>query len=215
MKFTIAFLFVSIFSISMLSAQPTDSVPQRRVVEVMGYIKNYQAQVVPFAHTVVKGQGRGTYADYWGYFYLPVYTGDTILFSSVGYRRSYHVVPEDVEGNIYRINVKMRLDTVMLREMTVYPWQNYEQFKEMFVAMKVPDEEYQNAMDNMALIMEQVKRSPMRMTAAGNHRYFMQQIADQKYTAGQLPQNNLLNPLAWMQFFQAIKNGDFKDEEEY
>jgi hypothetical protein len=31
---------------------------------------------------------------------------------------------------------------------------------------------------------------------------------------GQLPKNNLLNPIAWAQFIQAWKNGDFRRKEE-
>jgi hypothetical protein len=33
---------------------------------------------------------------------------------------------------------------------------------------------------------------------------------DRLYWAGQLPPVSITNPLAWAQFFKALKNGDFK-----
>ncbi|MFN4124069.1 MAG: hypothetical protein ACK4GL_12295, partial [Flavobacteriales bacterium] len=50
----------------------------------------------------------------------------------------------------------------------------------------------------------------MPMDGSMNYRNTMQNYQSQLYTAGQIPQNNLLNPIAWSRFIQAWKNGDFK-----
>jgi len=206
MKFNL-FLFLFFFSfIGIVAAQEPEM--ERKVVEFTGTLISDSESRVPFAHIRVKGTGRGTVADYWGQFYLPVYEGDTILFSSIGYQKSFHIIPYGLDYHIYRTKVTLNLDTIMLSEMVVLPWTNYEQLKEIFISMSVPEEHYQQAVANFKMLVQQAKTDPMLMGSAGNYRYFMGQIADQKYTAGQYPVNNLLNPLAWAQFFQALKNGD-------
>jgi hypothetical protein len=40
----------------------------------------------------------------------------------------------------------------------------------------------------------------------------MQQMADNLYTRGQLPANNLLNPFAWQKFAREVKSGLLKNE---
>ncbi|NNC85275.1 MAG: carboxypeptidase-like regulatory domain-containing protein, partial [Bacteroidia bacterium] len=48
------------------------------------------------------------------------------------------------------------------------------------------------------------------MDGSMNFKLANQQRSSQMYYAGQLPPNNLLNPIAWAKFIQAWKNGDFK-----
>jgi hypothetical protein len=40
----------------------------------------------------------------------------------------------------------------------------------------------------------------------------MEEYKSKLYYIGQLPPNNLLNPLAWAEFVKAWKNGDFKND---
>jgi len=54
----------------------------------------------------------------------------------------------------------------------------------------------------------------MGMDGSMNFKNQMQQQYSKLYYAGQLPPNNLLNPIAWAKFIQAWQNGDFKRKEE-
>ena len=51
---------------------------------------------------------------------------------------------------------------------------------------------------------------PMPMDGRMNQAYAMKQERSKLYYAGQLPPNNLLNPIAWAEFIRAWQNGDFK-----
>ena len=69
----------------------------------------------------------------------------------------------------------------------------------------------------MARAQRKLEREAMRqrgesmsMDGAMNQKYYLQQRNSRLYYAGQLPPNNLLNPIAWAKFIQAWKNGDFK-----
>ena len=50
----------------------------------------------------------------------------------------------------------------------------------------------------------------MPMDGRMNQAYAMKQERSKLYYAGQLPPNNLLNPIAWAEFIRAWQNGDFK-----
>jgi len=45
-------------------------------------------------------------------------------------------------------------------------------------------------------------------------KYSMQEYQQQIYYAGQAPPMNIFNPVAWGQFIQAWKRGDFKSDRE-
>jgi hypothetical protein len=63
---------------------------------------------------------------------------------------------------------------------------------------------------NMARADQKEQMTGMAMDASLNYKYSMQQYQSKLYYAGQLPPNNLLNPIAWAKFIKAWKNGDFK-----
>jgi hypothetical protein len=98
----------------------------------------------------------------------------------------------------------------MLAETVVFPWNSYEQFKEAFMNLEIPEDDVNRAFNNLALIEDQLQMYGADPDPSLNYKYFMQQTYNQLYYAGQLPPNNLLNPIAWAQFFKALKNGDFK-----
>ena len=63
---------------------------------------------------------------------------------------------------------------------------------------------------NMARADVKEQMTGMAMDASLNYKFSMQQYQSKLYYAGQLPPNNLLNPIAWAKFIKAWKNGDFK-----
>ncbi|MBL7892109.1 MAG: carboxypeptidase-like regulatory domain-containing protein, partial [Bacteroidia bacterium] len=46
-----------------------------------------------------------------------------------------------------------------------------------------------------------------------NYKYAMEQRYSKLYYAGQYPSYSILNPIAWTQFIQAWKRGDFKKKD--
>jgi len=74
---------------------------------------------------------KGTVSDVYGTFQLKVNAGDTIKFSSIGYKTVNYQVPDTVSSSSFRILVNMVADTVLLLEALVVPWpQNRTMLKE-------------------------------------------------------------------------------------
>lgn len=154
--------------------------------------------------------GRGTSTNRYGYFSLPVLPGDSVLFSTVGHKRQYFLVPEDRVESMTVI-VELQTDTTYLPAITVFPYPSEEIFKEALLALNLPDEnQYANMRGNLADDLLARMFDAMPMDGSMNHRYFMDQQFNQvQYRAGPRP-NPLLNPFAWGEFIKSIKRGDFK-----
>lgn len=169
---------------------------------------------VPFTNVLVEQTGRGTMTDYYGYFSFVAQKGDSILFSAVGYKRNRFIIPDTLTENKYSLIQIMNSDTVQLQETIVYPWPTREQFKEAFLAMEVPETDYDRAQKNLYQA-DMIARMDAAMPSGGEtFKYSMQEYQQQIYYAGQAPPMNIFNPVAWGEFIQAWKRGDFKSDRE-
>ena len=154
--------------------------------------------------------GRGTSTNLYGYFSMPVLPGDSVLFSTVGYKRQYYVVPKRQHESLTVI-VELATDTTYLPAITVFPFPSEEVFKDAVLALNLPDnDQYANMRNNLEEDLLARMFESMPMDGSMNHRYFMNQQFDRlQYGSGPRP-NPLLNPFAWGQFIKSIKRGDFK-----
>ena len=165
---------------------------------------------VPFTAITVKGTYRGTLSDYYGFFSFVAQEGDTIEFSVIGFRKSTYIIPDSLSDSRYSIIQVLNQDTVMLPTTVIYPWPTKEQIYEYFLKAPVPDDDLERARKNLAqeTIVDMALTVPMDATM--NYRNSMNQYNTRLYNAGQIPMNNLLNPIAWAKFVQAWKKGEFK-----
>ncbi len=169
---------------------------------------------VPFTNVLIEQSGRGTMTDYYGYFSFVAQKGDSILFSAVGYRRNRFVIPDSLAMDKYSLIQIMTADTIELKETVIYPWPTREQFKEAFLAMQIPDTDYDRAQRNLQQADMIARMDAAMPSGSETFKYSMQQFQSQIYYAGQAPPQNVFNPIAWGQFIQAWKRGDFKSERE-
>jgi hypothetical protein len=167
-------------------------------------------QPVPFTAITIKGTYRGTLSDYYGFFSFVAQEGDTIEFSVLGFQKSTYILPDSLDGSRYSIIQVLNQDTVMLPTTVIYPWPTKEQIYEYFLKAPVPDDDLERARKNLAqeTIVDMALTVPMDATM--NYRNAMSQYNTRLYNAGQIPMNNLLNPIAWAKFVQAWKKGEFK-----
>jgi hypothetical protein len=165
---------------------------------------------IPYASIIVQNSYRGTVSDYFGYFSFVAQEGDTIEFSAIGFNSAFFIIPDTLTNNKYSLIQVLRMDTINLALTEVYPWPTKEQFKKAFLALELPDDDMSRADRNMARSDAKDRMTGMAMDASLNYKYNMQQYQSKLYYAGQLPPNNLLNPIAWAKFIKAWKNGDFK-----
>ena len=167
-------------------------------------------EAIPFANILIKGTKRGTVSDYFGYYSFVAERGDTIQFSYLGFKDAYFVIPDSLDSKNYSLIQMMDGDTITLQEAVIYPWPTKEQFREAFLNLRLPEDDKQRAERNLANAEMKERMEYMGMDGRENFTYAMQQHGAQLYYAGQLPPNNLLNPLAWAKFIKAWKDGDFK-----
>jgi hypothetical protein len=212
--------FYTFFSFAILTFSCVNSYAQKKsatksndLIQFSGVIvEGDSLRPVPYTSIMIRNSYRGTVSDYFGYFSFVAQKKDTIEFSAIGYRDAIFVIPDTLSTNTYSLIQVLATDTVYLNTAVVYPWPSKEQFKQAFLQLNIPDDDLARAQKNME--RTDLKERMMGTSADGslNYKYTMQQYQSKLYYAGQLPPNNLLNPIAWSKFIKAWKNGDFKNK---
>jgi hypothetical protein len=202
------FLFICCLASSQpVFSQDSDSV----YVQFSGIVVTADSlQPVPFVNITIDGTYRGTMSDLSGFFSLIARKSETISFSSVGFKTVAYHIPDTLSKDRYTLIQVMRPDTLYLDETFIYPWPTYEQFKNAFVNADIPDDDMERARKNIEEIEKRVITEFVPMDGSMNFRNYVDQYRYKLYYAGQMPPNNLLNPIAWAQFFKAWKQGKFK-----
>ena len=154
---------------------------------------------------------RGAASDHRGIFSIISTPGDTVFFSCIGYKPTLLTIPVTATGDHYTTDVMMVTDTIQIGEVLVLPWKTYSEFKRAVLENKPKDRLMENLEYNLAMVQQQIW-SDTRPTPGEAYHYTMQRMSDELYTRGQLPGNNLLNPLAWQKFVQGVKSGMLKNE---
>lgn len=165
---------------------------------------------VPYTNIYLKSKNRGTYSDYQGYFTIVVETGDTVIFSAIGYKSIEFPIPDTLTNNRYSLVQLMSKDTFNLPTAVVFPWPSREHFKIEFLAMDISDALAERAVKNLA--KEAIARQINEVEVDGNETadYYLRKQAKTYYHIGQAPPMNIFNVVAWKDFFDAWKRGDFK-----
>jgi hypothetical protein len=211
MRSTIHFILVLFVSLLLTNDCSGQEKKETAIVQFSGVVVSADSVApIPFTSVIIKNSGRGTISDYYGYFSFVALANDTIEFHSLGYKKSSFIIPNDLTENRYSLIQMLHNDTIYLRESVIYPWPTKEQFKQAFLNLNIPDDDLERAKKNIAREEIKERYDNMPMDASMNQRYYAQQFNSRLYYAGQLPPNNLLNPIAWAKFIQAWKNGDFK-----
>lgn len=206
MRRWVIFLFLITFSLGAYS-QRTD------LIQLSGIVKDEYEQPLKFVHIKILNKKLGTITDENGLFSFIAEPHDTIRFSSVGFKKAIFVLPDSLPKPHLNIDVYLARDTIQIDEVRIYPWKTYEEFKEAFLALELPDDDYERARRNIALIKTQIILAD-DATPSENFRYVMQEQYEKTMVRGlQYPVIKLFDPLAWGRFIQAIKRGDFKKKE--
>jgi hypothetical protein len=168
---------------------------------------------ISFATAYDITNGNGIYANYQGFFSLVVSPGDSVVFTSIGFIKHYEVIPVTLtNADKYSSEIKLEHLSYNLPATTVYPYPTKDQFIYAFTHLNIPD-------DNLARAKKNLNKQTMlaleRSAPADpeiNHIKLGQQYSQKLYYIGQYEPISLLDPFAWAQFFEAIKNGDLKSQ---
>lgn len=187
----------------------------RALIQFSGMVvESDSLKPIPYTAIMISNSKRGTVSDYYGYFSLVAQVKDTIEFSAVGFKKMKFIIPDTLTTNRYSLIQVMTIDTVFLQETVIYPWPTKEQFKQAFLSLNIPDDDLANAQKNLDKQIMQLQYDNLTNDAGMAYKSSVQQQYSRLYYAGQVPPNNLLNPVAWAKFIQAWRNGDFRKKKD-
>ena len=175
-------------------------------------VSNDSLMPIPFSSIMIKNTSRGTISDYYGFFSFVAKMKDTVEFAAIGFKKAVFIIPDTISDHRCSLIQLLRRDTVLLKEVVIFPWPTKEQFKDAFLQLRVPDDDLARAERNLDRNQLNILATAMPMDGSMNFRYQMEQQSSRLYYAGQLPPNNLLNPVAWSKFIQMWQNGDFRNK---
>jgi hypothetical protein len=182
------------------------------VVEIYGVVMTADSlKAIPAVSVVVKGRNQGTYTTDQGVFSLVVLKGDVVEFSSVGYKTIDYKIPLDSGNQISMIQL-MVIDAQYLPATIIKSRPTREQFERDFVNTPVPNDQIEIARENNSAAKRAVLARGLPANATEAASSYLRQGAQKYYYQGQAPPQNILNPLAWAEFIQAWKRGDFRND---
>jgi len=183
------------------------------VVQLYGVVMSADSlKALPSVSITVKGRNQGTISSDQGVFSIVVLKGDELEFTSVGYKPKLVPIPKNLDGNQQSMIQLMVEDTVYLPATIIKKRPTREEFERDFVNTPVPDDDQEIARQNLSEANLRALRAAYPKDGREASNYFLKQNAQKYYSAGQLPPQNIFNPLAWAEFIKAWKRGDFKNK---
>ena len=183
------------------------------VVQLYGVVMSADSlQGLPSVSIMVKGLNQGTMTNEQGVFSIVVLKGDQLEFTSVGYKPKLVTIPKNLEGNQQSMIQLMVQDTVYLAATIIKKYPTREEFERDFANTKVPDDQQEIARQNLSEANRRALLSVYPTNGREATNYYFKQNQRKYYSAGQLPPQNIFNPLAWAEFIKAWKRGDFKSK---
>jgi hypothetical protein len=183
------------------------------VVQLYGVVMSADSlKALPSVSIMVKGRNQGTISSDEGVFSIVVLKGDRIEFTSVGYKPKLVTIPKTLDGNQQSMIQLMVEDTVYLPATIIRKRPSREEFERDFVTTKVPDDQQEIARQNLSERNLRALMAAYPMDGREATNYYLKQNAQKYYSAGQIPPQNIFNPLAWAEFIKAWKRGDFRNQ---
>ena len=179
-------------------------------VQLTGIVINDSLERIPYAKVKDLSTNRGTLADFYGYYALVVHPGDTVEFSSLGYKTKRYVISDTMSIRSFTLVQVMAHDTITIDPVDIYPWPSREEFADYFLSLDIPDDDLTRAQQRLS--PQEMAFVGALVSADGGSSYsaYRAQMSQALYTRGQMPQNNLLNPASWAEFLKNVGTGKYK-----
>ncbi|MET3539846.1 hypothetical protein ABID22_000553 [Pontibacter aydingkolensis] len=195
-----------VFLLLLFAAMPEQAAAQskKRVVQFSGFVATGDSLYgVAGVSVYVPGTTRGTQSNEFGFFSVPVVAGDSVMFSALGYKKQYLIIPKTYSSESYSVIMQMQEDPTELPTVDVFPWPTERDFREAVANVRLPDEGRAMAMRNLdpERLEELFKTTPM--DGAANFRVSQQQLMQQQ-------QNRVMYPTISPFAIPALLNAIFK-----
>lgn len=192
------------------TAGETAAQGHKRVVQLTGFVTVGDSLYGVAGVTVyVPKTSRGTQSNQYGFFSVPVLTGDSVVFSALGYKKQYLIIPKNYQSESYSIIMQMQEDPTQLPEVQVFPWPTERDFREAVLAVKVPDDGMAIAMRNLdPKRLEELFRTTAMDGDANFRNWNMQNVQRQE-------QRNMfptVSPFAIIKLIDMLRNGEFRNK---
>ncbi len=182
-----------------------------RIVQINGItITADSLREVPGTTVSVKNKYRGVVSSERGVFSIVCYKGDTLEFTSVGYRPKTYVVPTGIKGQYFSMIQLMVQDTFYLPETIVRPLPGKDEFDYAFTHWRIPDDQYEVARKNTDALTMRALAFTMARDGRENQAVYQASAARDAVWYGQQRPFQVTNPLSWAEFFEAWKRGDYR-----
>ncbi len=205
----VGLIFATIF-LNITITLPTFAQKGKALIQFSGVVLTVDSiQPVFYASVYNVTRKKGELCNWQGFFSMVAERGDVIRFSALGYQTETITIPKNLNDEVYTIVQMMKADTIELPAVTVHPWPTPAYFKQSFMDLDLPQSELQAARENLDADKLKEAMAELAMDGNENMQQMMRQNVARQYSAGQYQPMQLLNPMAWVQFFQALKRGDF------
>lgn len=144
-----------------LFAQGEDSWAEELKLPVFGKVVTSDSLLpVRNTHVISKMGHCGTISNRDGLFYIIARPVDTLWVSCIGYGRK--LIPVDSTMAVDTMQIVLERDTIVLKEVTVFPFYDYNTFKQMIIEMpsKPVPREIQRLNEELAGMRSGKKRDP-------------------------------------------------------
>lgn len=178
------------------------------IIQISGkVVDEISLSEIPYVTVWNKTINKGVLSDEFGFFTIVAFPGDSLVFHGFGYEKSTYVVPDTLNENRYSMVHLLKVDAVTKREIVIYPWSSKKEFEQYFLNMRPYEDAIRRAQRELSgesLAFAAARMGDDPSLAYGN---LENQRYTKLYTNGQLPVNNLLNPLAWSSLIKELKAG--------
>jgi hypothetical protein len=169
---------------------------------------------LPYVNVAVEGTSRGTVTEYDGFFSLVAKAGEKVVFSRIGYKTKEYIVPDTLRSDFYSWIQVMSKDSVWLDEVVIMPWPSREHFKYEFLAIDISNELREQARENLAAeVLAELRYTVPADGRETTNLYIRETARDFIYT-GQFKPQRVFDVVAWKQFIEAWRRGDFKSKKD-
>lgn len=204
-------LCLNILILLLLSLSSRAQLVDERIVQINGVIMTADSlRGVSNAVVLVKNKNRGVESSQLGVFSIVCFKGDTLQFNALGFRQKEYVVPRVLEGQYFSLIQLMVQDTFYLPETIIRPFMTREQFDYAFRNNMIPDDQYEIARKNTDLFTLRALAMTLPRDGRESQAMYQQQQFQKSIYYGQMPNMKIFDPIAWGEFFQAWKRGDFR-----
>jgi hypothetical protein len=181
------------------------------VVQLYGVVMTADSlRGIPAVTVKLRNQNRGTYTNDQGVFSIVVMKGDIIDFTSIGFKAKAVTIPVDLKGNSFSVIQLMVTDTVYLPATIIKARPSREQFERDFVTTDVPADKIEVARQNTLTAQSRILQQSTPRDGGEGANVALRNHARASYYNGQLRPQPIFSPVAWAEFINAWKRGDFK-----